>query len=152
MPRYVVPYTADSCSPTRAFPRRAVIYRPILPITLINGARTFKCYAVVDSGADDCLFPYSFGRRIGLKIRTGRKDRFIGVEGRGRYAWYFDIKFSVGSKAVVTCKARVGFTRSLEEHGCGLLGQTGFFDKFRIVFDYKKGIFQLENEPKTTAS
>jgi len=37
----------------------------------------------------------------------------------------------------------IGFTTALENAGIGLLGQNGFFDRFRIGFNLRKGIFTL---------
>jgi len=37
-----------------------------------------------------------------------------------------------------------GFSAGLDELGIGLLGQEGFFEKFKIMFDYSNKIFALE--------
>ncbi len=37
-----------------------------------------------------------------------------------------------------------GFTDGLDHWGVGLLGQSGFFDRFKIHFDLQSGIFEIE--------
>jgi hypothetical protein len=39
----------------------------------------------------------------------------------------------------------VGFTTGMDQHGMGLLGQAGFFENFKVTFDYKKKIFTVEH-------
>jgi hypothetical protein len=37
-----------------------------------------------------------------------------------------------------------GFTAGLERLGMGLLGQMGFFDRVKVLFDLKEGVFFVE--------
>lgn len=37
-----------------------------------------------------------------------------------------------------------GFTIGMEQFGCGLLGQAGFFEAFKITFDYANRLFHVE--------
>ena len=39
----------------------------------------------------------------------------------------------------------VGFTTGMDQHGMGLLGQAGFFENFKVTFDYKSKIFTIEH-------
>ena len=65
--------------PSEAFPRRLSSSRPIIPIQLINGQNKQTCYALIDSGADYCVFHASIGEIIGLTIESGKLDNFSGV-------------------------------------------------------------------------
>ncbi len=40
--------------------------------------------------------------------------------------------------------ADVGFTPGLEAQGIGLLGQDGFFDRVKAVFDHAQDLFHIE--------
>lgn len=40
--------------------------------------------------------------------------------------------------------ADVGFTTGLEAQGMGLLGQSGFFDRTKVLFDHAQGLFHIE--------
>jgi hypothetical protein len=37
-----------------------------------------------------------------------------------------------------------GFTTGMDQIGIGLLGQSGFFDRHKITFDYKSKLFTIE--------
>ena len=104
---------------------------------LIAGSKVFPCYAVIDSGADDCVFPASFGRALGLNIRTGKHYPFAGIGSGGHRAYFFDIQLEI---AGVTRRHRlpIGFTKALESQGLGLLGQNGFFDRFTVCFSHSR--------------
>lgn len=45
---------------------------------------------------------------------------------------------------VINFQVYAGFTTGLDQFGIGLLGQDGFFDKFKITFDYTHGLYSLE--------
>ena len=64
-----VPYTELTSLP----PNQGVMYSPRLPTILENdNVRTkFSFPSVVDSGADNCVFPATFGEMIGLNRETG---------------------------------------------------------------------------------
>ncbi len=38
-----------------------------------------------------------------------------------------------------------GFTDGLENAGVGLLGHAGFFNRFKVTFDVRNGVFELED-------
>jgi len=102
-----------------------------------------NCYALIDSGADDCVFPSSFASQLGLDITTNpRKFHFGGVGSDNHIAYFFDL--NVTFENVVSYKIPIGFSPALEAVGIGLLGQNGFFESFRISFDLNSGFFHLE--------
>jgi len=139
---YVLSYSVDPTNPSPAFPNRTTTCRPRLAVTLISGNESFACYALIDSGADDCIFPASFGTVLGLNVRTGRHYTFGGAGGGGvQSAYFFDLQIAIQN--VGKYKMPIGFTTALQNAGIGLLGQNGFFDRFRIGFNLRKGIFTL---------
>jgi hypothetical protein len=102
----------------------------------------FPCYALIDSGADDCIFPASFGRQLGLDIQTGRHYPFGGAGSVNLDAYFFDIQIAIpGIRR--SYNLAVGFTEALEPQGCGLLGQNGFFDRFSVRFNHSRGIITI---------
>jgi len=126
--------------PSEAFRRRLSISRPAIPIQLINGQNRVRCYALIDSGADYCVFPASLGELIGLKIESGKLDCFDSVaeKQQGLKAYFHSIKFEVGGYEF-DCWA--GFSRDI---GNAVLGQLGFFSLFSILFDYSKERVELK--------
>jgi hypothetical protein len=125
-----------------AFPARKTTPRPVLPVVLANSGSELKVAAIIDSGADDIMFPASYAARIGLDLQRGAYYQFGGAGSAGQSAWFFEITLSV--MAVISYQVAVGFTPALEPVGCGLLGQNGFFDKFKVDFDLASGLFYLE--------
>jgi hypothetical protein len=113
-----------------------------LRVTLLNGTRDFGCYAIVDSGADDCMFPGVFAAQIGLEVTSGRPYRFSGAGSRGQLAYFFDIEVEIAG--ALKYKLPVGFTQALDASRVGLLGQNGFFDRFNVSFLLRQRKFVLE--------
>lgn len=142
MPRYPVAYTHSPASPSPAFPARTSTPRPLLPITLMHGGLKCPCYAIIDSGADDIIFPASFVKRIGLNLTQGAFYQFGGAGSFNQPAWFFSITLNIGT--VVSYQTLVGFTPALEAPGFGLLGQNGFFDRFKVEFDLRNNAFYIE--------
>jgi hypothetical protein len=111
---------------------------------LISKGLSRSCYALVDSGADDCVFPASYAARVGLDIAQGKKYPFAGV-GSQQVAYFFDIEIALPGTPIKYA-VPVGFTSALDRSpfGYGLLGQNGFFDRFKISFDRAHGVFTLD--------
>ena len=51
-------------------PRKKWISRPIIPITLFGPKGSVNVDALIDFGADRCLFNGELGREIGLEIEN----------------------------------------------------------------------------------
>jgi hypothetical protein len=141
VPRSVFKYTTANVNPTAAFPARRVTLRPYLALNLLTGSRSFSCYALIDSGADDCIFPAMFVQRLGLEFHSGRRYSFGGVGSSGQEAYFLDVDVDIVGVAMHTLS--VGFSTSLDGRGHGLLGQNGFFERFSVRFDHKKGTFTI---------
>jgi len=52
------------------------------------------------------------------------------------------IEIDLGAGVIISVYA--GFTDGLDAIGLGLLGQTGFFERFNITFKHSQNIFQIE--------
>jgi len=139
--RRIFKYSSASVNPTEAFPTRRKTLTPYLALNLVNGPRSFSCYGLVDSGADDCIFPASFGEQLGLELQSGRQYSFGGVGSESQEAYFFEIEMEV--VGVGRCTISAGFSRSLDRRGHALLGQNGFFEQFSVRFDHKKAIFTV---------
>jgi len=88
------------------------------------------------------MFPASFAERIGLDYRHGGYYEFGGAGAPNQPAGFFNLTLTIGT--VLTYQTRVGFTPALEAFGVGLLGQQGFFDRFKVEFDLRAGVFYIE--------
>ncbi len=120
------------------------IERPIIPIVVRNPAtqQSVRYQALVDSGADRCIFAGEIGELIGLDVAAGAEHPVSGVvAGQTRPYYLHDVEIEVGGRSRA---AVVGFMPDLAPNGHGLLGQSGFFDLFSFVkFERPKGMVEL---------
>lgn len=143
MPLYSVPYTFVPKGKSPAFPTRISTPRPILRVTLQSPTNIWTAEAIVDSGADDCVFPVSYASRLGLDIANNTRTFIFGGAGsKNQIAYFFDLK--VTFEDFVSYKLPIGFSSALESVGIGLLGQNGFFENFAVSFDLANRHFFLE--------
>jgi hypothetical protein len=99
-----------------------------------------KFSALVDSGADACLFPKDTAEVLGIDIKSGPRAFFTGIGG-GQIPFYFhDVDLFIGEHQV---KTKVGFSTS-SIGTTGILGQLGFFDRFIIAFDTKNKLLEIK--------
>lgn len=76
-----VPYTEL----TSLSPSHEIMYSPRLP-TILESRNTrgkFSFPSVVDSGADYCVFPATFGEMLGIDVRNGESTQMSGFGGSG---------------------------------------------------------------------
>lgn len=121
------------------------IYRPLLKIgikTQLNSGNDFVDYeALIDSGADDCLFPEELAEIAKISIDKTKGKRFSGLGGSSMVGYPASVSISLGEYNFST---EIYFSSNLE--GYGILGQKGFFDKFRIRFIYSKKMVEIVEE------
>jgi hypothetical protein len=118
------------------------ILKPIIPVKIIVGDKVIRYSALVDSGADFCIFDAEIGENLGLDIKSGKRELFGGIQARGGAEAYFhEVKLNVGGWEYKTI---VGFSYDIAKHGFGVLGQKGFFDIFMVKFDLLKGEIELK--------
>jgi hypothetical protein len=51
--------------------------RPMLVLVLQNGIKTVATLAIVDSGADTCIFPASLAGQLGITIPNQKRVSFL---------------------------------------------------------------------------
>lgn len=88
--------------------------------------------ALVDSGADRCLFHASIGAALGIEVEKGTEVPFGGVIGgsTGKIYYHKIRLLALGEWVEITG----GFSYELSFDA--LLGRTGFFDNFIVTFDH----------------
>jgi hypothetical protein len=125
-------YTEYIIAANPAFPQGRIAFRPVLKLTLVNGAQRVSCYAIVDSGADHCVFPRVFMQPLGLDALVAPIELSAGM-GSANVPTHF-VNISIDLQGIIEFPVYAGFTSGLDPLGYGLLGQTGFFDRFNIAF------------------
>ena len=140
-----IPYTEVPVHPTEVFPDVRKRDYPILPVSVSYKEKQISFLSVIDSGADNCVFPAIFGRAIGLDIEAGGKLLTTGVAGGGMtYFHSVQVSFNIQTKWY-TFDCYCGFMTSMDEVGFGLLGRHGFFNLFkRVAFNNKARLVELE--------
>jgi hypothetical protein len=108
-------------------------YAASVPINIAlpakNSPRSKRFDAIIDSGASACLFHAAIGRAIGLEIEKGKKDQALGITG-AQDIFLHEITLYIPGGPIQTL---AGFSDSLSI--AGLVGMSGFFEHFKIVFD-----------------
>jgi hypothetical protein len=120
--------------PTRPF------HRPYLIVRLTHGTKHKDIIALVDSGADLCLFHSDIGKLLGIDVQSGSELAFHGVSGAKAIAYLHRITIAVRDMNSISLD--VGFTDSMAV-GTGLLGQQGFFEQFQISFRLESRGFEI---------
>ena len=122
--------------------------RPIIPLQVsYKGGKSLGYFALVDSGADICIFHTEIADIIGIKnIESGRKSLVGGITQGEVQAYYtHPVTITVGGW---NYDIEVAFMPTLSKLGYGLLGQSGFFSIFSIKFDFLKEEIELKEYKK----
>lgn len=86
-------FTHLRLSPTEAYPHRPTLGYPLLPVELRHGRHHARVMGLIDSGADDCIFPAALGRLLGLTIEAGKKQPFMGAGALSNLAYFHRVKW-----------------------------------------------------------
>ncbi len=106
---------------------------PMLPVRLANGSRTLDTYAMLDSGADACLFHAKWGQQIGLHIESGIWRPLSGIEEDSEIdTWSHPIELRIGNRYTVKCNVRFAYEMG-DDLIDQLIGREVVFDKFRFA-------------------
>lgn len=120
------------------------VARPIIPISVRHPdtRKAVRYFALVDSGADNCILGAEIGELIGLTIEDGKFSTISGVvAGQSRPYYIHEVEIEVGGWWHRTA---VGFMPQLSKNGHGFVGRLGFFDRFSFVkFDQRKSVVEF---------
>jgi len=122
----------------------------MLQVSLFYGTQRTNVVCLVDSGAEDCLFHASLAKLLGVDLKSGPKKEFSGIaKGHPIDGYLHTIELQVYGMTE-RVKMDVYFTEAEGVHA--LLGQTGFFENFKVTFERYKGQFEVEACPMPTRS
>ncbi len=118
------------------------ILRPIIPVQLLGGGEKINYEVLLDSGADTCVFDGSIGELLGLDVKAGTPMQFGGVQNAtAGKAYLHTINLSLGGHRFAIPAI---FSYDLSNKGYGILGQKGFFELFKVNFDYQKEEIEIK--------
>lgn len=122
----------------------SAILKPLIPLKICVGKSDINYTALIDSGADFCIFDAEIGEYLGLDIFAGPKEVFGGIQEKGgAEAFIHNVILEIGGWGY---KTKVGFSYDIAKHGFGILGQKGFFDIFVVKFDLSKENIELKEK------
>ena len=139
-----IPYIIQPASPalTKIFSKEQ-IFKPLITVVLRKNDKKRKLFALVDSGADACLFPSDVAEILEIDIKKGERADFIGIGSTKTVFYFHEVEILLGEHQV---KTKVGFSTSAIGAG-GVLGQQGFFENFMVMFDYKNRYVEIKKPP-----
>ena len=143
MAKQVYPYSAFPIAPSESHPLGFSAQRPLIysTVTASNG-ESFDWAVLLDSGADNCLFPLKLANYLNLDLNSMPKTLTGGVGSESNVTYFDHLKIDLGKGIVFS--AYVGFTEGMNAMAIGLLGQDGFFDQYNVEFRNAEGIFTVE--------
>ena len=120
----------------------ADLIRPVIPVELIYKNLVVPYEALVDSGADFCIFDVQIANILGIDVENGRHDFVSGITGTKEPIYFHNITVKIGGWPH---KVDVAFGK-LGDFGHGVVGQKGFFDSFIVKFNYTKEEVELKQK------
>lgn len=123
----------------------ADFYRPVIRIevSLGKGKDGVPCEALVDSGADWCFLKAEIGELLGLDIESGEEIEYQGISGEKAKGYVHKVWISVQNHSILI---PVIFTRAIPTGAHQVVGQIGFFQNFKVNFDYQKKSIVLRSK------
>ncbi|MEK6843457.1 MAG: retropepsin-like aspartic protease [Candidatus Micrarchaeota archaeon] len=110
------------------------ILRPEIEIKLVNGAKSQKAVALLDSGADTCYIPRALAERLGFELK-GKPTITKGVGGNIEvFDSTINIEISGGHEKALLENVPVTIPKEDGEIAWILLGRAAFFEYFEVHF------------------
>ena len=103
---------------------------PIIPLLVGFGNDWVPINALVDSGANLCIFNADVGRALGIEIEKGEKLILSGIAGKIT-SFVHKIKLNIEGEEM---EVEAAFTDELAV-SINLLGRKDLFERFSITFD-----------------
>ena len=120
------------------------VLRPIIPISISTDSYPVRYLALIDSGADFCIFDAEIGEVIGLDVKSGKLETFSGIQpGKPTECYLHEVTINIGGH---NYKTIVAFSYHISTKGYGILGQKGFFDLFKVSFEYQKERIEIQEK------
>jgi hypothetical protein len=116
------------------------VQRPLLPLLLTYGNKTISTTALVDTGADVSVLPYS----LGVELGANWSEQKITLELSGNLS-RFEARGILLSATIGNFKpVRLAFAWTQSEQARLILGQTNFFDEFAVCVHRFRNTFEIQ--------
>lgn len=134
-----IPYTLLPSKTQKSV--RLPLARVILNYKKTHKVTPVPITALIDSGADVCFCSDMIGTWLGIQFNKIKEEEFTAAN-RSTFKAKSEIVILSAYGKSYPCKFY--FTDSLPAHTSIILGQVGFFDHFKISFDYKQSEITVE--------
>lgn len=115
---------------------------PLLQVQLKHGKKSLDIECLVDSGAEDCLFNADVAAALGIDLTKGTAHKYEGIGNILVAGHVYPIMLKVkGFETWIRIEA--GF---IDENEISLLGQTGFFENYEVIFRGYRKQFEIKNK------
>lgn len=121
-------------------------WRPIIPITLKHNKKELNYVALLDSGADFNIFHSEIAEVLDIDLSKLPKSTFGGIN-KGTQGIMQMTVIEIGVYDY-TFNAPVHFSPDISPDGYGIVGQQGFFDKFKVLFNLEARKIELKKSRK----
>jgi hypothetical protein len=123
----------------------AVIFRPEVRIAVHGSKGSCDFIALVDTGADNTIFPESIARDLGIPLVAGKGPAATAFGGEKIALSYADVPLElVQENESLKWMARVYFVADGESKETLILGHQGFLDFFTATFHGEECALELE--------
>lgn len=129
---------------TSPFSNRKYLLRPIIPVSLTYKKCSIRYEALIDSGADFCIFPIEIAQKLNIRLDKKQSIYFSGLGKEVIRGYKSNIIITIGE---IDCKTKIVFADMANKSG--ILGQNGFFDLFKVKFDLEQEeieVLKTENQ------
>jgi Aspartyl protease len=128
-------------------PDGELIRLPAIPIRLTCNKQHQDVYALIDSGAELCVFNTSMAKTLKIVVAKGDALSLSGLVGGSVPSYVHQLNLSM--QGLPSVDLLVAFTET-DDPGMPILGQRGFFDNFQIRFQRYKDLIEIF--PKSTSA
>ena len=120
------------------------VLRPIIAVEVVKKRKSTNLEVLLDSGADFFIFRGEIADLLGIDIESGTQHNITGVGGSGTKGFIHKIGLTIpGMQGYGTWGF---FSNDLNDMNAGILGQIGFFEKYKVSFEYKKRLIVVRNK------
>jgi hypothetical protein len=119
---------------------------PLVKVTLFHQDKKVNVLAMIDSGADICVFNLGYAQALGIDLSQCDPVVVSGVEGTAQDCYRTTIDLEPEGLPRIKLQALFIDSPGVD----GLLGQEGFFDQHIISFHRKDDSFEVTPIEETT--
>lgn len=116
-------------------------WMPLAETTICGPSGCRTGFTLVDSGAVDCLINIEYADVLGINLDRNNSRPTYGVAGKNVSKPTYLAEVELQVKYLHSVKVLAGFIES--DTIDIILGQDGFFDRFRIKFEKDHNVFEI---------